>query len=64
MRDTAMPPPHETLRMEEKRKKGANVLYIRPSWLDSYKPIVIPEIPKYVRKPKPVVYKTINYVEK
>lgn len=59
-----MPAPYEAIRMEKLREMGAKVVYVRPSWLDDYKPIVVPEIPKHTKREKIVAVRHIKYTEK
>ncbi|CAG9311301.1 unnamed protein product [Blepharisma stoltei] len=61
MRESAMPPPYEVLKLEKKREIGAMVKYVKPTWIDSWKPAELPKIPPYVRKPKPLVVRTYDY---
>lgn len=61
MRETAMPAPKKAIKLKEKEKLGAKVVYIKPDWLSSWTPPEIPPIPKFHRKPKPVVVRHIDY---
>lgn len=61
MRDYAKPPPHQAIKWKKKESLGAVLKYIKPDWLDSYKEPEIPAIPKYIKKPKPVVVRKIDY---
>lgn len=61
MRDSAMPPPYEALKMEHLKEKGAIVRYVRPAWLDTWKPIELPKITPHVRKEKPLVLRYFDY---
>lgn len=61
MREFAMPPPSEAVKWKAKENLGATLKYIKPSWLDEYKAPEVPQIPKFIRKPKPVVVRKIDY---
>ena len=57
----AMPPPGEAIKWKRMENSGAILKFIRPKWLDSYVDPVVPEIPKFKRKPKPIVVRKIDY---
>lgn len=61
MNDTAMPPPYKALKFEKMREKGCDVKFIRPNWLETYQPIVIPKIIDHVRHPRPEIPRFIDY---
>lgn len=61
MREYAMPPPHEAIKWKKKESLGATLKFLKPSWLDSYKEPDIPKIPQFIRKPKPLVVRKIDY---
>lgn len=59
--ETATPPPYTALKLEELKKKGAEVKYSPVNWIANYKPIEVPEITPHVKKPKPVVVRRLNF---
>ena len=61
MRDIAMPPPTVAIKLRKKEETGAIVKFIRPSWLSSYQEPVVAQIPKFHRKPKPLVVRHFDF---
>ena len=61
MRDFAMPPPTKAIKLKNRESQGFAVKFIKPSWLGEYKAPYIPPIPKFHRKPKPLVIRPINF---
>jgi large subunit ribosomal protein L15 len=61
MRDFAMPPPNMAIKWKRREKSGAILKYLRPDWLKDYKEPQVPKIPKFIRKPKPPVWRKIDY---
>jgi large subunit ribosomal protein L15 len=61
LNDTAMPPPYKALKFEKMKEKGCDVKFIRPNWLDAYKPIEIPSFIPHVKHPRPEVPRVIDY---
>jgi hypothetical protein len=56
-----MPPPYKALKFEKMKEKGCDVKFIRPNWLDAYKPIEIPSFIPHVKHPRPEVPRVIDY---
>ena len=61
MKEYSMPPPNQAIKWKKKEQLGATLKFIRPSWLDSYKEPEIPAIPKFKRKPKPIVTRKVEF---
>lgn len=57
----AMPPPKEAIKWKRMEGNGAILKYIKPKWLESFVEPVVPPIPHFKRKPKPIVVRKIDY---
>jgi len=60
MKSTTMPSPYEAIKMQKLQQKGAEVEFIKPDWLDSWKEPQFTPLPPNEKKPKP---KLVRYVE-
>lgn len=61
MNETAMPPPYTVLKLEKAKEKGAEVVYKRPQWIEGWKPLEIPAIPKRGKTKRPRIVRYIDY---